>query len=59
MKKYQCNITFFYEAYDDNDALGTADGIAGYIEETYEPQNEKGGWIKIEARVGGIEQIKI
>lgn len=44
-KNYKTNITFYYQAEDENDAIGTADAIAGQIEKTWDD-------IKVEAKVG-------
>lgn len=35
MKNYKVNITFFFQAEDANNALGIADNMAGYIEDTF------------------------
>lgn len=56
MKKYKCDITFYYEASNQKTAQEVADDIARYVEEHYlsttraeakvwEPLEEK-KWIK-------------
>jgi len=56
LKNYKCNITFYYKATDYNDAYKVADGIANYVEETYEITSQlDSGKVEvqeIEARVG-------